>query len=42
MKNKYFQLSEQYRDIVFLKVDMHSCRVSSKDWAQEMHALDLA
>ena len=31
MKNKYFQLSEQYHDAVFLKVDTHSCRVCSKD-----------
>ena len=30
MKNKYFQLSEQYHDAVFLKVDMQHCRVCSE------------
>ena len=38
MKNKYFQLSEQYHDAVFLKVDIHSCRVCSKNWAQETNS----
>ena len=37
MKNKYFQLSEQYHDAVFLKVDMQHCRVCSKRLSTPTH-----